>query len=642
MAKKTYAQERRRYIRLNYVFPVEIYLKEPGAGVRLIQAFTHDVSLGGLCLSVNDPDEALIKIVEDGRIPLDVAIDLPFSKRPIEARVRAAWYELKEGHRHKRLLLGVAYEKIDPRGGAAVVSRARKMKWLPRVTVASAVILACLLGMSLYESHSLRERNRALIKRFYEARETSDVYKRSYDKIEAQYDMLVVELRNNEDAITRLKGEIRSIAGDPSITDAAAKTGELEDEIKNYMAERALIEERLAAIQNKKSKAGTLFAEAREKTQQLEAAAVKNMFQWLRTHQNRFTGLVISFEGDPSVRNWAFTYDQSLAAQVFLLSGDFKRASNILEFYRDRAKRKSGGFANAYNAVSSNPVEDTIHTGPTLWIGIAAAQYTRITGDKDFLGLAREVADWAISLKDPEGGIRGGPEVTWYSTEHNLDAYALFNILYDLTKDDRYRKERDGTLKWIKDNTYSRKDGAMKRGKGDATIATDTLAWSIAAIGPVVLSREGMDPGDIMKFAEDHCLVTAAFARPDGATVTVKGFDFAKDRNAARGGIVSSEWTAQMAISFKIMSDFYANSGEPQRSAEYARKAEEYLGELDKMVISSPSPSGQGAGCLPYATQANVDTGHGWRAPSGTGTGSVSGTAYTIFAKKDYNPLSLE
>ena len=57
------------------------------------------------------------------------------------------------------------------------------------------------------------------------------------------------------------------------------------------------------------------------------------------------------------------------------------------------------------------------------------------------------------------------------------------------------------------------------------------------------------------------------------------------------------------------------------------------------MMIVSPSKMGQGEGCLPYASQDNVDTGHGWRAPDGSRTGSASGTIYTIFAKENYNPL---
>jgi hypothetical protein len=60
------------------------------------------------------------------------------------------------------------------------------------------------------------------------------------------------------------------------------------------------------------------------------------------------------------------------------------------------------------------------------------------------------------------------------------------------------------------------------------------------------------------------------------------------------------------------------------------------------MVISSPSPSGQGEGCLPYATEDYVDTGHGWMTPKGQSSCSAAGTIYILFAYYNYNPLKLQ
>src|SRR3989338_6775539 len=104
----------------------------------------------------------------------------------------------------------------------------------------------------------------------------------------------------------------------------------------------------------------------------------------------------------------------------------------------------------------------------------------------------------------------------------------------------------------------------------------------------------------------------------------VRGFDFAAQRNTSRGSVVSSEWTAQMIIAFKIMADFYDKKGMMAKGRAYALKADEYLTGLSRMIISSPSPSGQGESCLPYATQDNVDTGHGWMAPKGASSGSLA------------------
>ncbi len=613
MRKKSPA-ERREYIRLSSVFPVEIYPSIPARdsvsgrphAPRLIQGFTRDVSLGGLCLTVNDLDEKFLSAIKDDKASFCVHVNMPVTHKPIEAEGRVTWHEIKDHHRHKQLQLGISYEKIASADRKKIVNAARRMVWLPRIATFAIITLVCLFGFTYYRTMVLTEKNRALIGRFYETQEMSDAYKKAATRIDRKYAALKKEFALKEGPEAEaLKGEIKTLLA-------------------------------------RKTRAVKLLKGVEMKRRELGEATVKNMYEWLKTHQNKLTGLVMSFEGDPSIRNWAFTYDQALASQVFLISGDIARAEKILSFYKEKAKKKKNGYHNAYSAVTGNSAEHTVNIGPNVWIGIAALQYTEKTKNKKYLSIARNIAKWVVSLKDKEGGVKGGPRFSWYSTEHNLDAYALFNMLHDITGEEKYRKEKMNTLKWIKENTYSGQSGRMKRGKGDATIATDTMAWAIAAVGPGELLKEGMDPDAIIKFAEKHCSVTANFKRPDGTTVAVTGFDFGKSKNKARGGVVSSEWTAQMVISFKVMAGFYSSLGKEEKAGEFDKKADFYLSGLDKMVISSPSRSGQGAGCLPYATQPSADTGHGWRTPQGADTGSVAGTAYTIFAKKDYNPLSLE
>jgi hypothetical protein len=96
-----------------------------------------------------------------------------------------------------------------------------------------------------------------------------------------------------------------------------------------------------------------------------------------------------------------------------------------------------------------------------------------------------------------------------------------------------------------------------------------------------------------------------------------------------------------MILSFEIMADYYFQKGQLSESTYYQNEATQYLNELSKMVIASPSAFGQGAWCMPYASQEDVDTGHGWRTPQGNRTGSVAATAYTIFAISKFNPLKL-
>ena len=243
-------------------------------------------------------------------------------------------------------------------------------------------------------------------------------------------------------------------------------------------------------------------------------------------------------------------------------------------------------------------------------------------------------------MMDKEGGVRGGPEVVWFSTEHNLDAYAFFNLFYEVTNQRQYLAIAQKIKRWIANYAYTDYGPPIQRGKGDGTIATDTYAWSVTAFGPEVLSSLGMSPDAILEFAVNHCEVETTFERKEGK-INLRGFDFAKFRNIARGYVVSGEWTAQMILAFEVMAEYYRLS-DPPKSQEYINKAIFYFNELQKMIISSPSKAGREDPCLPYASKPQADTGHGWRTPKGHKTGSLASTAYFLIAYNGYNPFSSE
>jgi len=362
----------------------------------------------------------------------------------------------------------------------------------------------------------------------------------------------------------------------------------------------------------------------------------------IKNHQSRRTGLVVSYEGDKEIEEWAFTYDQSLASQCFTLMGDKENAKQILNFYKTRAAKTEGGFSNAYDSYTGKISEYTVHSGPNIWLGIAILQYTKKFKDEAYLAMAEDIADWLIMLQkqDKEEGIRGGPKFQWFSTEHNLDAYAFFSMLYKITEEEKYLEAKEKVFKWLQKNAFNKTEGRLNRGKGDATIATDTFAWAIAAIGPELLKESDMNPDQIMDFAEANCLVTTDYINQGGESIKVTGFDFGKYEHIGRGGIVSTEWTGQMIIAFKIMASYYKENRDFDKSGYYKKKSDFYFSEIQKMTIISPSRIGQGQGCLPYASQDDVDTGHGWRVARGTRTGSTASTTYAIFARYGYNPMA--
>ena len=641
-------RERRQYIRLDSVFPVQFRLVTQDGRVflsDLLQGFTNNVGKGGICLSVNNLNPEFARLIREQQAKLSLDIEMPLAGNPVNAQAKVAWMREVPGATNK-YLIGLKYEKIDALQNNRLMRYAWTKKLFIPVVLSAILVLGSVIAIDNLINAKLTRDNKALVEQLVKAIQESNITKDKIKQISKEREDLEIKIRELQLNIKRVEQErldTERSAG-LEVEKQAEKMGELNKLIERLTKERGFLEEKLAALQRRESSITEEFLALDKRKANLEKANFDKMYQWLKVHQNPATGLVMSFEGDSNVSGWAFTYDQSLVAQAYAHFSDFERVRRILDFFNRKAKRQDGQFFNAYYVNNGNPAEYVVHSGPNIWLGIAIVQYTKKSKDTSYVRLAEEIASRIIDLqnKDKDGGIRGGPDVEWYSTEHNLDAYAFFNMLYEITGKARYQEAAERVLNWLVRYTYGKTELPVKRGKGDSTIATDTYAWSIAAIGPEKLEKLGMNPDKIMEFAEENCRAEVSFVRPKGQSVKIKGFDFASLRHVARGGIVSSEWTAQMVMAYKIMADFYNKKGMTTKAAAYSAKANEYLLNLSNMIISSPSPSGQGESCLPYATLDYVDTGHGWFTPKGKSTGSVAGTAYTLFAYYNYNPLALK
>jgi len=640
--------ERRKYIRLDSVFPVSFQLLSlDGRQIfsEWVQGFTNNIGKGGICLVINQLAPDLAKILKNAEAKVSLKIEMPLNKEPVAAVAKVSWIKDPAEASHK-YLVGLTYEQINLNQNNQIMRYARMRKLSAPVALGIIFVIGFGFLLNTYINIKLIRGNKALVEQLVKIVQESSVAKQKIKMIAKEKEDLQLRIQASQLEIKNVEEEKKDLENTGNLEKAQAvkKIRELSSLIEKLSQDRVSLQEQMINIQHKENIVTEELLRLDEAKSHLEKANIDNMYQWLKAHQNLRTGLVASFEGDSDIANWAFTYDQSLALQAFTNFGDFKRARKILDFYDQKAKRIKGMFLNAYYASDGLPVEYVMHSGPNIWLGIAILQYTKKTQDYNYLRLAEDIARVIIDLQNQgqDGGIRGGPEVNWFSTEHNLDAYAFFGMLDKITDKPVYRKIKDEVSDWLVKHTYDKVDIPIRRGKGDSSIATDTYAWAIAAIGPEKLFGLGMNPDRILEFVEQNCQVEASYIRPDGKNVKIKGFDFAPQRHLARGGVVSSEWSAQMVLAFKIMGDFYYNKNMIAKARAYKSKAEEYLVELGKMIISSPSPSGQGESCLPYATQDFVDTGHGWMTPKGKSTGSLAGTTYTIFAYYNYNPLELK
>ncbi len=619
------------------VFPVEFAILVPNGGSpeRLLQGFTRNVSESGMCIEFKSFGKELELKLNDPTASLKLTINPSFSQNPIFAAARIVWLKKEEGPQAAKYFIGVAYESIDILSRKRLISHARRMHLAPRITAGVGLLL--LMTLTAVAAH-----NRMLVRENFqlalEVRE--DALKKS--KVAGNLVLLSDSRRSLEEELEglRLENERLEKAVEDMNQEMSMKVS-YENELMKSREREAGIRAELSRIQHDQEKLRKSYLVLEETGRKGSETALDWMSRWLASHRNVKTGRVASFEGDPALEDTAFSYDQSLVVQAFLLSGEAEKAQAILSFYDSHARSQSGAYFNAYDTVNGEPRESIVRTGPNLWLGIASVQFSRVLNDTRFVPMARRIGDWALRLQDEEGGLKGGPDVSWYSTEHNLDAYAFFGMLAEVTGEEGYHRAQEKTLRWLKKYAYSNINGAVNRGKGDSTIATDTFAWSIAAIGPAKLEEMGFDPEGILAFSEQHCGVKVNFQIPDGQKLDVQGFDFAKAQNLARGGVISTEWTSQMAVSYQVIARYFKDSGNLEKAQRYNEKADFYLNELQKMIIVSPSRTGQGRGCLPYASTDNVDTGHGWRTPNGSRTGSVAGTAYGFFAGKRYNPFEL-
>ncbi len=664
--KDSLGEERRQYIRLDSVFPVQFRILSLDGKKILsdwLQGFTNNISKGGICLEINNLKPELAKLIKERQVKLSLDIQMPLAACPVPASAKVAWVKDVIGQ-PKRYLIGLSYDEIASIANKRIMRYAMAKRLFVPLALTTIIILALGFIIGSYINIRLVKGNKALVEQLVKILQESSAAKQTVNAINKEREDLQLKMQALELRIKTAEEEKKSLQEKVKREEEAKlevkekleekvklKESEAENKINDFNAmiqklvqEKAALEEQLIAVQHKEDTVAEELLRLDQKKATLEKANLDKMYQWIKIHQNTRTGLVISFEGDSDIANWAFIYDQSLVAQAFTNFSDFERAKDILDFFVQKAKRENGLFYNAYYANDGDIAEAVVHSGPNIWLGVALLQYTKKTQDSNYLGLAEEIAEGIIDLqnKDSEGGIRGGPNAEWYATEHNLDAYAFFNMLYKITNKPKYLQARDKVLNWLVRHTYDKFSLPIKRGKGDSTIATDTYAWSIAAIGPEKLVELGMNPDMVLEFAEKNCSVEVSYERPEGMVVKIKGFDFAPQRHVARGGVVSSEWTAQMAMSFKIMADFYYKKDMIAKARTYELKADEYLRGLGNMIISSPSPSGQGESCLPYATQDFVDTGHGWVTPKGKSTGSLAGTTYTLFAYYNYNPLELK
>jgi hypothetical protein len=643
---------RRKYIRLSTILPVEFFIADKN-GKKItpwIQGFTHDIGKGGICLVVNDLWWGFWDKFNKDKNKIFLRIKLPFKKEPLFLEAIIRWKESEELKKFKQYKVGLEFVTSKKEKSGSIFRFAIFKKVVPIAVILILVVFVLFSSFLFWETNRLAKENRRLVSDHVEILQKNSFLSQSLEEnkqaqefLEKRKQQLGQKITDLEENIFNLEAEYQKLQETQKknkqqsleLIALEAKLNQYNQQLDSLKRENEFLKEKI----EEKEKVAAQIEEETQKIQeikyQVREKVIAGMYDWIKYRQDLIKGLVLSYEGDGSLREVCFSYDQALAVFVFLNKGEIERAEKILNFYLQQINQGK----KIYNAyfTDGGVFEYVLHSGPQAWIGLAALNYREITKSKKYTKITKEVADFLIKMQDEEGGIFGGPKDSWYSTEHNLDAYAFFRLLHKQTGKRKYKEVADKVKRWISRYSYTKHKVPINRGKGDATIATDTYTWSVTALGPETLYSMRMDPEEILEFAEKNCKVTVNFEY-NNRKIKVEGFDFAKMKHSARGGIVSGEWTAQMILAYEVMADYFKQK-DAKKYREYLEKAYYYSNQLQKMIITSPSRAGRVEPCLPYASSPYVDTGHGWRTPRGKRTGSLASTAYFLIAYDGYNPL---
>jgi hypothetical protein len=202
--------------------------------------------------------------------------------------------------------------------------------------------------------------------------------------------------------------------------------------------------------------------------------------------------LIRSFDipiDDPSYErllNWSWTYDSAVAATAFASVGLQDQAGRLLDQLA-ALQRKDGSIEFAFD-VQTGESSGTVRAGSVAFDAIAFSDYDSSFSSTLYLDSARRAVDYLLSLRNEEGLVRGGPDVEWVSTQHNiLTLIALMTLSQQLEEQGdegtagAYREAAAGIVKGI-DSQLIVRDGGLahfRQGVGDEVIPLDTQALGI-------------------------------------------------------------------------------------------------------------------------------------------------------------------
>lgn len=423
---------------------------------------------------------------------------------------------------------------------------------------------------------------------------------------------------------------------------------------------------------------------------------------FLDRQRSDITGLVESYSGtSPYVydrsrhvfergdkgylRHQSFTYDEALAVIAYALLGQHDKAAQILKnlsrnFHVVKGDRigllnsyRTDRFADGVLLLEMGIDGDRLHTGPNLWVALAAFHYSRLSGDTTQFPIVTEIVKWAIHrlshAKLPDGSRGGvsmgsgwGPDWTaTFSTEHNLDYAALLTIVHAAYNDEallpalnqsalrraELTEERAFVEAWLRQSVRE-SDGRFWTGSNesglDRTKALDTATFAVLGLGPERLLAVDINPEKLLMNAELDFRVESVIG---GQTVFGLDFTDAAGCGNRRGPTIWIEGSYQMVAAYAVMAAEAGRKGNMDAAAMWRAKETTLCDSLERLsrAMSGDNKVPPYAAIRPGETDIITTFRDDWefqRPADGCVVESVASAAWRLFALKRFNPMSYE
>jgi hypothetical protein len=230
---------------------------------------------------------------------------------------------------------------------------------------------------------------------------------------------------------------------------------------------------------------------------------------------------------DPSytrLLNWSWTYDSAMTAAAFVVNGYAPEAEQLLD--QLAALQHTDGSIEIAFDVATGTTEPVFRSGTIASVGLAGALYDLTAHSSRYLQMEERAAGYLLSLQQTSSGlIRGGPDVTWYSTQHNLLAYSFLQLLAtELIADGNHPSA----------NTYSTAANKISSGiESSLLVHNGGTAYFIEGLGDSVQSLDADALGAMYLQGRNETAVAQEVLAYADSQFAVSGRSIVKSNNPA-------------------------------------------------------------------------------------------------------------